>query len=408
MIMTKTDRSALEAMYVIKEFVEHLPDWLKPKLSKNNDHQMFFEETDSKLFCYTPECSRGRSLSNIYLDEAAFWTQPDKYWKAMFPTIATGGRACILSTPNGKNWFYQMYHDAENRKNDFVVCPFEFSEHPVYSDEEWQKKIYKQLGFKGFHQEVLAQFENGYYSANSIEEEVDILQKLDPNWQPEVQPHEYKKQVFVQIGDDDSWEDWETSDDNKYVHEWEKISPEKVKSIFKEEHKYWEVSDTDHPEWETPVKLDTLEDLYEFWGGASECGEGHPQVAALYGKALAEKRARMQEIEDNLSEYCEPEMLALGGLMEEEEVAELKMEMGEGITRSGRLDIIKKILDEGNFPENLNLGIHKEYLSINGVPTNIMTDAVKWAYMGLTALTSHEEAVEHVASILKDKIKKLF
>ena len=102
--------------------------------------------------------------------------------------------------------------------------------------------------------------------------------------------------------------------------------------------------------------------------------------------------------------------LALAGAIETKEAKALREEMEEAgsVIKSGRLDIIERVLSEGNFPENMNLGIHKEYLSINGVPTNIMTNAIKWAYMGLTGLTSHEEAVEHVASILKAKIKNLF
>ena len=436
MIITHRDRMAIWASEIARAFLKELPDWLQPETSKQNDHQIIFAN-GSKLFFYTPtpEACCGRSLNNIYIDEAAFLEGADKHWKAIFPTIATSGRACVLSSPNGTEgdgkWFYEMLTNASVGESEFKVYKCDISEHPIYADREWQKEIYQNLGDKGYRQEVLAEFlipgasvlkvefepeeDPSWHPVGSIEEEVAKMQELDPSWKPDVQPHEYKndkrvERVFL-CGDDindpfDSWTDKPTPT----VHEWEKLKPETIHVIFEEAHKHWDESETKHPELDATKEFDSVEDLSEFWDGMAEIEPELGIVADMYRKAARDKSARYQELEDALYEYCDPDMLALGGVLDTKEAKVLREEMGEDaeVIKSGRLDIIESILSEGDFPDNMNLGIHKDYLSINGVPTNIMTDAIKWAYMGLTGLTSHEEAVEHIASILKAKIKNLF
>lgn len=446
MIVVKMDREARWASDVAKRFIQELPDWLQPKMSKMNDHQLFFEETGGKLFFLTHEASRGRAINNLYVDESAFHKEMDKTWKCLWPTLSTGGHACILSTPNGTgteenpNWFYNQFTLAQVKESDFKIYTCSIEEHPIFSDKEWQKKILEQMGDKGYRQEVLAEFlvpgkkvgkvvlesddslwqikfeeDPSWHPVGSIEEEVAKMQELDPNWKPDVQPHEYKnnkrvEKVFL-CGDDpnDPFDLW-TDKPKPTVHEWEKLKPETIHVIFEEAHKHWDESETKHPELDATKEFDSVEDLSEFWDGMAEIEPELGIVADMYRKAARDKSARYQELEDALYEYCDPDMLALGGVLDTKEAKALREEMGEDteVIKSGRLDIIEAILSEGDFPDNMNLGIHKDYLSINGVPTNIMTDAIKWAYMGLTGLTSHEEAVEHIASILKAKIKNLF
>jgi hypothetical protein len=51
---------------------------------------------------------RGRTLDFAVLDEAAF--MHEDVWNIIMPSlIVKQGRALLLSTPNGKNWFYDLY-----------------------------------------------------------------------------------------------------------------------------------------------------------------------------------------------------------------------------------------------------------------------------------------------------------
>ena len=124
--------------------IDCLPDWLKPKLEKNNDHQKTFSDTGCKLFFCTPEAARGLSISHLFLEEAAFITNMDKYWKSVFQTIGTNGNCYVTSTPNGnknpngtKNWFHETYIAAEKLQNDFKVFHCDYMDRPDFFNEDW-------------------------------------------------------------------------------------------------------------------------------------------------------------------------------------------------------------------------------------------------------------------------------
>lgn len=159
MVISKSDREAIAAGEIVKRALEELPDWMRPEMSKNNDHQKIFDDTGCKLFFYTPEAARGRSITYLILDEAAFVPQMEKHWKAMFPTISTGGHCICVSTVNGVgNWYYDIFKGAERGENDFHIIELDYWEHPEYNDPDWVKTTRAQLGEKGWQQEVLRDF----------------------------------------------------------------------------------------------------------------------------------------------------------------------------------------------------------------------------------------------------------
>ena len=159
MVLSKSDREAIAAGEIVKRGLIELPSWLRPEMDKNNDHQKLFTETGCKLFFYTPEAARGRSITYLILDEAAFIPQMEKHWKAMFPTISTGGHCIAISTVNGVgNWYYDTFKGAERQENDFHVIELDYWEHPEYNDPEWVKGTRAQLGEKGWLQEIMRDF----------------------------------------------------------------------------------------------------------------------------------------------------------------------------------------------------------------------------------------------------------
>ena len=159
MVISKTDREAIAAGEIVKRALEELPSWLQPEMAKNNDHQKIFMDTGSKLFFYTPEAARGRAMSFLILDEAAFIPNMTKFWNDTYPTIMTGGNVIAVSTVNGVgNWYEEMYHGAERGDNNFHIIDLNFWEHPYYNQEGWEEETRAELGEKGFQQEVLGDF----------------------------------------------------------------------------------------------------------------------------------------------------------------------------------------------------------------------------------------------------------
>jgi hypothetical protein len=160
MVLSKTDREAIGSGEIINRAVNNLPSWMNPKnKDKWNDHHKEFSETGGNLFFYTPQAARGRALTYLIIDEAAFVPKMEEHWKAMYPTISTGGRCIVISTVNGLgNWYQETYYNAKEKKNKFNIIDLDYWEHPEYNNKNWVKDQKAQLGTKGWLQEVMRSF----------------------------------------------------------------------------------------------------------------------------------------------------------------------------------------------------------------------------------------------------------
>ena len=159
MVLSKTDREAIAAGEIVKRALEYLPKWMLPRMGKSNEHEKQFLDTGSNLWFYTPEAARGKSITVLIIDEAAFIADMDKHWKSMYPVISTGGACIVVSTVNGiGNWYEETYHDAEAKKNAFNVIELDYWEHPEYNNPKWVRETKANLGPKGWEQEVLRSF----------------------------------------------------------------------------------------------------------------------------------------------------------------------------------------------------------------------------------------------------------
>ena len=118
---------------------EHLPSWLKVKETTNNflslrlaNGSMVTATSSAK------DAGRSKALSLLILDEAAFIDDAEQIWTSAYNTLSTGGRAIVLSTPNGVgNWFHRMWVGAERKKNDFHTLILKWNLHPE-RDQAWR------------------------------------------------------------------------------------------------------------------------------------------------------------------------------------------------------------------------------------------------------------------------------
>ena len=87
---------------------------------------------------------RGMSFNILFLDEFAFVPNhvADSFFASVYPTITSGKntKVIIVSTPHGMNHFYRMWHDAEQRKNEYIPTEVHWSEVPG-RDERWKEKL---------------------------------------------------------------------------------------------------------------------------------------------------------------------------------------------------------------------------------------------------------------------------
>jgi len=142
-----------------------LPDWFKTKNLKMNRivdnvlSQGFANGSTILAEGCTDQAGRSGSFSKIYIDEAGFINERliTDLWNAIFPTLSTGGRAVILSTPNGiGNWFHRMWTDAEEqdnaKNNGFNPIKLHWTVHPD-RDQDWRDEQTRILGVTNAGQE---------------------------------------------------------------------------------------------------------------------------------------------------------------------------------------------------------------------------------------------------------------
>lgn len=159
MVVSKTDREAISAGEVVKTCVDGLPSWLRPETDKFNEHEKQFKDTNSVLWSHTVEAARGKAITILIIDEAAFVKDMEKHWKALYPVISTGGSCEVISTVNGMgNWYQHTYYEAVDAKNPFNVIELDYWEHPLYNDPKWIEDTRANLGEKGWQQEVERSF----------------------------------------------------------------------------------------------------------------------------------------------------------------------------------------------------------------------------------------------------------
>lgn len=103
-----------------------------------------------------PDSLRGEGLDFVVIDEAAYVNE-DTWLQAIRPALSDRqGRALFISTPNGLNWFWDMYRMAEYDKT-FASFSFPTSSNPHIPPEEIEKAK-AELPELIFRQEYLAEF----------------------------------------------------------------------------------------------------------------------------------------------------------------------------------------------------------------------------------------------------------
>ncbi len=94
---------AQEIMHRVRYAYESVPDHIRAGVKVYNKRSMDFDNNSRIVATSTTEnTGRGMSLSLVYLDEFAF-VEPNiakEFWTSLSPTLSTGGKCIITSTPN--------------------------------------------------------------------------------------------------------------------------------------------------------------------------------------------------------------------------------------------------------------------------------------------------------------------
>ena len=163
---------AQEIMSRIRFVYETCPDHVRAGVTSYNKQSIEFEN-GSRIVAQTTtgNTGRGMSISLLYCDEFAF-VQPniaEEFWTSISPTLATGGRAIITSTPNSdEDTFATIWKQAENKfdehgnesdvgSNGFHSFISQWHEHPD-RDEAWKVEEVGRIGEEKFRREYGCEF----------------------------------------------------------------------------------------------------------------------------------------------------------------------------------------------------------------------------------------------------------
>lgn len=149
LILSNKNDNAMEMIHRVRFIYERLPHWLKPGLTDDgwNKHSVAFDNGSRIISQATSENSaRGLAVSLLFLDEFAFVrdTVAEAFWTSVSPTLATGGKCIICSTPNGdSNTFAQLWRGAVLGTNGYAYIEIKWNEPPgrdqKFKDEEIAK-----------------------------------------------------------------------------------------------------------------------------------------------------------------------------------------------------------------------------------------------------------------------------
>src|SRR5210317_982855 len=163
---------AQDIMSRIRFVYESCPDYIRAGVTSYNKQSIEFEN-GSRIVAQTTtgNTGRGMSISLLYCDEFAF-VQPniaEEFWTSISPTLATGGRAIITSTPNSdEDTFAIIWKQAEQKfdvhgneqelgVNGFHSFVAEWHEHPD-RDEKWKEEEIGRIGEEKFRREYGCEF----------------------------------------------------------------------------------------------------------------------------------------------------------------------------------------------------------------------------------------------------------
>ncbi len=163
---------AQEIMQRVRYGYESVPDHIRAGAMNYNKGSIEFDNGSRIVSATTTEnTGRGMSISLLYADEFAF-VRPNiaaEFWTSISPTLSTGGKAIITSTPNSDEDQFALLWKGANKLEDEYGNPTEIGingfkpyraywhEHPD-RDEKWAQEQRSALGSDRFRREMDCEF----------------------------------------------------------------------------------------------------------------------------------------------------------------------------------------------------------------------------------------------------------
>lgn len=154
-LANKTDQ-AQEILERIQLSYELLPTFIQPGVKVYNKRSMILGNT-SKIFSASSASSavRGKSISLLFIDEAAFIPNDMQFYESTYPTISSGkeSKVIIATTPNGtRGMFYKLWTESKEGLNSYARKQVTWNMVPG-RNKKWKEETISNSSIEQFRQE---------------------------------------------------------------------------------------------------------------------------------------------------------------------------------------------------------------------------------------------------------------
>jgi hypothetical protein len=144
---------------------EDIKDKIFKKIRYKEQEYTFHNGTVASFLSAESEDNlRGDTCHFMYIDEAAF-IKETTYTEILLPMLTrTKGRVAMFSTPNGKNWFYDLYQKGLKEENHDIVYSLSATYLDLSDQEDYQDILRVIMALKdtmstnAFNREVMGEF----------------------------------------------------------------------------------------------------------------------------------------------------------------------------------------------------------------------------------------------------------
>jgi hypothetical protein len=252
LVIANRQEMAFEFLDKIKDFLIQIPRWVWGSEyygTPEKEAKKIFS-TESKKELKLPNGSRVKAVATsknalrgftptwLIMDEAAFIENGAITFSTALTALGTGGRASLISTPNGMDdLYYKTYEQSKSGDNDFYIVEMKWYQDPRYNKdlrwihEEDENDIVVEVEFTEEHYEQMIQ--KGYKPTSSWY--LEMCRGMNNN-----------KRMIAQELDVSFIGSGGNVIDNKYIDYQEKFNVREPKYTAGEEGEIWI--------WEEPIK----------------------------------------------------------------------------------------------------------------------------------------------------------
>ena len=170
----------------------HLPYYLKAGTLKWNQSEISFDNNSSiSTEPFSPTAGLGKTINFLILDEFAWCpaNEVELFYNNIVPTVTTitNSNVCIMSTQNGRNYFYTLWHAAETKQNVYAPFKVDWYQVPQYNPDtgQWEKRTeaWKEMmvGILGSEQAFYYQYGTQFLSSDKCLVSRETISRLRDN-----------------------------------------------------------------------------------------------------------------------------------------------------------------------------------------------------------------------------------